>query len=149
MNYNFKTINPLRMRHIYDTLRLKKHKLNNGDLSCQYQCVVGHEGSIGVLMNLHSQTSCTPNFDDYPFGLQTCSLKLGSFGSQHYRVRYDLPAKAVFFPAPFSEWQCRLLRLLGEGNKFNIYQLSLLLKQNKKKDISTKRHMPSDLCIPR
>ena len=41
--------------------------------------VVRHTGEIVYVVSVHTKSACEPNFGEYPFGMQLCSLKFGSW----------------------------------------------------------------------
>jgi len=53
--------------------------------------ILDHRGNITYLIAIHAKAACAPNFQDFPWGLQVCSLKLGSWINNQYRVVYRLP----------------------------------------------------------
>ena len=51
--------------------------------------VVRHTGEIVYVVSVHTKSACEPNYESYPFGMQLCSLKFGSWvnGQVLYRKR--------------------------------------------------------------
>ena len=41
--------------------------------------VVRHTGEIVYVVSVHTKSACEPNYESYPFGMQLCSLKFGSW----------------------------------------------------------------------
>ena len=41
--------------------------------------VVRHTGEIVYVVSVHTKSACEPNYESYPFGIQLCSLKFGSW----------------------------------------------------------------------
>lgn len=57
---------------------------------CVQVGLVKHTGEFVYVLSIHAKSSCEPNFDNFPFGLQLCQLKFGSWINEHYRVEYRL-----------------------------------------------------------
>ncbi|XP_040579662.1 neuronal acetylcholine receptor subunit alpha-3 [Lepeophtheirus salmonis] len=57
--------------------------------------IVKSNGDIIYLLSMHSSSNCKPNFEKYPFGIQTCALKFGSWRNQHYKVEYNAKNSTV------------------------------------------------------
>ncbi|XP_023333763.1 neuronal acetylcholine receptor subunit alpha-3 [Eurytemora carolleeae] len=56
--------------------------------------ILEHTGEITYIIALYTQSSCSPNFTDFPWGIQVCSLKFGSWINTQYRVEYRLPSNS-------------------------------------------------------
>lgn len=61
---------------------------------------VKSNGDIGYLVSIHAKSHCKPNYDmddenanghRFPFNIQTCSLKFGSWINEDYKVEYRVP----------------------------------------------------------
>ena len=57
-----------------------------------------HNGDLVYLIAIHTKSSCTPNFENddvrgdvFPFNVQTCKLRFGSWINEQYQVAYRLP----------------------------------------------------------
>lgn len=53
--------------------------------------LIYHTGHLVYLIAVHTKSSCAPNFTDFPWGVQVCSLKFGSWINSQYNVEYRLP----------------------------------------------------------
>ena len=40
------------------------------------------------MLNCNFQSACAPNFSNFPWGVQVCSLKFGSWINSQYNVEY-------------------------------------------------------------
>lgn len=65
----------------------------------RHRGTVKFNGDLGYLVAIHAKSQCKPNFDDdgrssFPFNIQTCSLKFGSWVNEDYRVEYRVPDPA-------------------------------------------------------
>jgi len=52
--------------------------------------VVRHTGEIVYVVSVHTKSACEPNYESYPFGMQLCSLKFGSWVNGQYKVEYRM-----------------------------------------------------------
>jgi nicotinic acetylcholine receptor alpha-7 len=59
--------------------------------------VVRHNGDLIYLVSIHTKSGCRPNFEDgdFPFNVQTCRLKFGSWVNGQYKVEYRVSAGGV------------------------------------------------------
>lgn len=57
--------------------------------------VLYYTGLIVYMMAVHSKSTCQPNFQDFPWGLQVCSLQFGSWINNQYNVEYRLPRNST------------------------------------------------------
>ncbi len=44
--------------------------------------MVKHTGEFVYLVSVHTRSACQPNFEDFPFGMQTCRLVFGSWANE-------------------------------------------------------------------
>lgn len=64
----------------------------------RYHGVVRNQGDLIYIVSIHTKSSCKPNFEDdhqgrsFPFNVQTCSLKFGSWVNEQYQVEYRVNA---------------------------------------------------------
>lgn len=54
--------------------------------------VLDYTGDISYIIAVHTKSACNPNFNDFPWGLQVCSLKFGSWINSEYNVEYRIPS---------------------------------------------------------
>ena len=47
-----------------------------------------HTGEFLFIISIHTKSSCEPNYTDFPFGIQLCKLKFGSWINEQYKVEY-------------------------------------------------------------
>jgi len=63
-----------------------------GDEKFAYRQIgfVMNTGEFVYLLSVHTRTGCEPRFEGFPFGVQTCALKFGSWVNGAYDVEYRL-----------------------------------------------------------
>lgn len=49
-----------------------------------------HDGVFAYIISIHTKSACEPNFADFPFGVQFCQLKFGSWINEQYKVEYRI-----------------------------------------------------------
>ncbi len=54
--------------------------------------MVKHRGEFVFIISVHTKSGCEPNFENFPFGLQSCHLKFGSWVNNDYNVQYRISA---------------------------------------------------------
>ena len=52
--------------------------------------LLNYTGNIVYAIAVHTKSSCAPNFSNFPWGVQVCSLKFGSWINSQYNVEYRL-----------------------------------------------------------
>jgi len=52
--------------------------------------LLNYTGNIVYAIAVHTKPSCAPNFSNFPWGVQVCSLKFGSWINSQYNVEYRL-----------------------------------------------------------
>ena len=52
--------------------------------------LLNHTGNIVYAIAVHTKSACAPNFANFPWGVQVCSLKFGSWINSQYNVEYRL-----------------------------------------------------------
>jgi len=57
--------------------------------------ILENTGEIKYLVDIHTASACSPNFTDFPWGLQVCSLEFGSWINTQYQVEYRLPLNST------------------------------------------------------
>lgn len=70
--------------------------------------VLYHTGHIVYAIAVHTKSACAPNFSHFPWGVQVCSLKFGSWINSQYNVEYRLPRNSTVGLADFQQtvgWQ--------------------------------------------
>jgi len=55
--------------------------------------VLYYTGHIVYAIAVHTKSACAPNFVNFPWGVQVCSLKFGSWINSQYNVEYRNAAK--------------------------------------------------------
>jgi len=55
--------------------------------------VLYYTGHIVYAIAVHTKSACAPNFSNFPWGVQVCSLKFGSWINSQYNVEYRLASK--------------------------------------------------------
>jgi len=57
--------------------------------------ILDYTGNLTYIIAIHAKAACEPNFNDFPWALQVCSLKFGSWINSHYKVEYRLPSNST------------------------------------------------------
>ena len=57
--------------------------------------LVKNSGEFVYILSVHSKSGCEPNYDNFPFGIQLCQLKFGSWINEHYKVEYRIEPNAT------------------------------------------------------
>jgi len=55
--------------------------------------VLYYTGHIVYAIAVHTKSACAPNFSNFPWGVQVCSLKFGSWINSQYNVEYRTAPK--------------------------------------------------------
>jgi len=63
--------------------------------------VLYHTGHIVYAIAVHTKSACAPTFAHFPWGVQVCSLKFGSWINSQYNVEYRLPRNSTVGLADF------------------------------------------------
>ena len=45
-----------------------------------------NNGEFVYIISIHTKSACEPNFEEFPFGMQLCQLKFGSWVNEQYKV---------------------------------------------------------------
>lgn len=54
--------------------------------------VVKSDGRFVYVISVHAKGACQPNYEEFPFGMQLCQLKFGSWINDQYSVEYRVRA---------------------------------------------------------
>ena len=66
------------------------------NFTSRHRCVVRNDKLIAYVSSFHAKTTCAPNYEEYPFGIQTCQLKFGSFVGDHYKIQYGTSEHPIY-----------------------------------------------------
>jgi len=65
--------------------------------------ILDYTGRFIYVIGIHSKAACPPNFKNFPWGVQVCSLKFGSWINAQYNVEYRLPKNSTVSLSDFQQ----------------------------------------------
>jgi len=57
--------------------------------------ILHHTGHLVYVVSVHTKSTCQPNFEGFPWGIQVCSLNFGSWINSQYNVEYRIPRNST------------------------------------------------------
>jgi len=83
-----------------------------------------HTGHLVYVISIHSKSTCAPNYSNFPWGVQVCSLKFGSWINSQYNVDYRLAKNSTVGMSDFQQtvgWQIINTKARLESTKYPLF----------------------------